>query len=114
MKKEHLIAAISFVLLAAILLNFYFPLQESFEDRRVKVLKELSSSIEDAVAQGKYHCCINPPCTMCYLGNWIWEDGTCNCDAMIAQGDFDKVCPQCVKAIEKGECESTESTLCEV
>ncbi len=107
MNKEKLMTAVSLVLVAVIILNFYFPKAESFEQKRLRVLKELSASIDDAVLQGKYHCCIDPPCTMCYLGNWIWKDGTCNCDLMIAQGEFDKVCPQCVKGIENSQCEFT-------
>ena len=55
---------------------------------------------------GKYKCCIKPLCTMCYLGEWAWEDGTCDCDGMIAKGDLDKVCPQCKKGIEEGRCKS--------
>lgn len=66
---------------------------ESFDQRRAKNLNELSLSIQDAVAQGKYKCCITPPCTMCYLGDWIWKDGICRCDEMAAKGEFDKVCP---------------------
>lgn len=86
--------------------------QENFEQRREKILNELSTSIDKAVFEGKYHCCIDPPCTMCYLGNWIWKDGSCNCDGMIAKGEFDKVCPQCVNGLEEGNCKSSTAANC--
>ena len=95
-------------------LGFFALENQPFEQRRTKLLNELSDSINQAMLEGKYHCCIEPPCTMCYLGNWIWEDGTCECDAMIAKGEFDKVCPQCKKGIEEGKCTSTVEESCEV
>ena len=98
----------------ALFLGVFLLRGESFDEQHSRILKELSSAIDDAVLQGKYKCCIDPPCTMCYLGNWIWEDGSCRCDDMIAKGEFDKVCPQCKKGIEEGECTSTESTVCDV
>ena len=84
--------------------------KESFEERRARVLSDLSLAIDDAKAQGRYRCCIEPPCTMCYLGNWIWEDGSCYCDDMIMKGELDKVCPQC----KSGGCESSSGETCEV
>ncbi|MBU1939486.1 hypothetical protein KKH30_01855 [Candidatus Micrarchaeota archaeon] len=87
---------------------------ETFEERRSSVLKELSSSIEGAVQEGKYHCCIDPPCTMCYMGNWLWDDGICRCDEMIAKGEFEKVCPQCKKGLEEGLCKSITGESAEV
>jgi len=88
--------------------------EESFEGRRSRLLKELSSSIEGAVAEGKYHCCIDPACTMCYMGDWLWDDGICRCDEMIAKGEFGKVCPQCKKGIEEGLCKSSQEASCEI
>jgi hypothetical protein len=106
-----------FVLLSlSVLLIFLFKLsvdKKSFEERRGEVLAELSSAIDDAVKEGKYKCCIDPPCTMCYLGNWIWEDGTCHCDEMIISGESDKVCPQCVSGLEEGLCKSLTLDECE-
>lgn len=87
--------------------------KENFGEKRERILGELQLAIDDAVQQGKYHCCIEPACTMCYLGNWIWDDGTCNCDEMIAKGEFDKVCPQCKRGIEEGLCKSSDNTSCE-
>jgi len=110
MKKE--IAAVSIILVvtsalvSALLLAGASPYNEDFQKRRTRVLGELSSAIEDAENAGLYDCCIEPPCTMCYLGNWIWKDGVCRCDEMIAQGKFDQVCPQCLKGLDGGSCKS--------
>ncbi|MFH0874844.1 MAG: hypothetical protein V1859_02815 [archaeon] len=81
-------------------------------DRREKVLSELSLLIKEAESEGKYKCCIEPPCTMCYLGNWLWEDGSCYCDDMIAKGEYDKVCPECKKGLEDGVCKSSVEKPC--
>ena len=89
--------------------------EENFEQKRTRVLDELSLAIEDAESQGKYKCCIEPPCTMCYLGDWIWNDGTCDCDGLIKKGDWDNVCPQCIKGIEEGNCNGEKlNTTCPV
>ncbi len=82
--------------------------QSSFEEKRDDVLSELNLAIENAEEQGKYKCCIEPACTMCYLGHWLWKDGSCYCDDMIKEGKMDKVCPECKKGIEEGLCSSTE------
>ena len=71
------------------------------------VIAGLRAGIEQARKNGDYNCCIEPACTMCYLGSWIFDEGTCHCDEAIAGGEFDKVCPECRKGIEKGECSST-------
>ena len=84
----------------------------SFEERREKVLFELHTGIEKAKEEGRYKCCIEPACTMCYMGNWLWEDGSCYCDDMIAKGEMDKVCPECKKGIESGSCSSTKEEFC--
>lgn len=93
--KIILILVVSIVLT---LLIFYASTtlgKEDFSQKRTRILNELSLAIEEAKSQGNYNCCINPPCTMCYLGNWIWKDGICRCDEMVKNGEFDKVCPQC-------------------
>jgi len=113
---------IMLVLIFAVLLALFFKPSitgnaifggESFEERRENVLGEIGLAIEDAKEEGRYKCCIEPACTMCYLGNWLWDDGSCYCDDMIAKGEFDKVCPQCKRGIEEGFCKFTEEA-CEV
>jgi hypothetical protein len=88
--------------------------QKSFEEKREMLLNQLYINIEEAKLDGKYECCIEPPCTMCYLGNWIWEDGTCDCDKMMKEDKFDKVCPQCIKGLEEGRCNSTDKEFCKI
>jgi len=89
--------------------------KETFEQRRTIVLDEISLAIEDAENQEKYKCCIEPPCTMCYLGDWIWDDGTCDCDGMIKNDEWESVCPQCIKGIKEGNCNSEKlNTTCPV
>ncbi|MBL7170006.1 MAG: hypothetical protein ISS48_03230 [Candidatus Aenigmarchaeota archaeon] len=87
---------------------------KSFEEKRKEVLSEIDLSIEQAKKEGKYKCCIEPACKMCFLGNWIWDDGTCDCDGMILNGEMDKVCPECVKGIKEGRCISATEEICEV
>ncbi len=90
--------------------------KQGFEEKRESLLEQLYNNIEEAKLEGNYECCIEPPCTMCYLGNWIWEDGSCYCDRMIIEGKNEDVCPQCVKGIEEGKCKSTENNegWCEI
>lgn len=110
MKKYFLFLFLG-ILASFAVVNTY-PRFQSFESRRNSVISDIDSAIKDAENQGKYKCCIEPPCTMCYLGNWIWKDGICRCDDMIAKGEFDKVCPQCKKGIEEGKCKSTDKREC--
>lgn len=88
--------------------------QKSFEEKREMLLNQLYINIEEAKLDGKYECCIEPPCTMCYLGNWIWEDGTCDCDKMMKEDKFDNVCPQCIRGLEEGRCKSTDEDFCKI
>ena len=72
-----------------------------------EVIEDLEMAIIRAEKEGNYRCCIEPACTMCYLGHWKFEKGTCSCDDAIAEGRDEDVCPECVKGIEKGLCKST-------
>jgi len=78
----------------------------NFQTEKEKLFSQIYSAIEKAKIEGKYKCCIEPPCTMCYLGDWIFKDGTCDCDGMVAKGEWDKVCPQCIRGIKEGKCKS--------
>ena len=77
---------------------------------RDQVLAQLYLGIEQVKKEGNYKCCIEPPCTMCYLDNWIWKGGVCDCDTMIKEEKWDKVCPQCIRGIEEGRCNSQEGS----
>jgi len=74
-----------------------------------KIISNLEKAIDIAKEKGDYNCCIEPDCTMCYLGHWIFDKGTCHCDEAIAEGRTEDVCPECKKGIEKGQCSSKES-----
>jgi len=112
--KLIIFALVVLIIVGAVVLYSLTNTNESnFEKNREKVLSQIYSAIEDAKEIGKYKCCIEPPCTMCYLGDWIWEDGTCDCDRMMAIGESNKVCPQCLKGVEEGRCKS-ETDTCSV
>jgi hypothetical protein len=87
----------------AIIIMNNFVEQDRFETKRQILLNKLYENIEEATRDGRYRCCIKPACTMCYLGNWIWDNGSCYCNDMIINGEFNKVCPQCKEGIE-GKC----------
>jgi hypothetical protein len=60
-------------------------------------------AIKRARAEGKYKCCLEPPCTMCFWEGNPWNNntaGTCACDDLIAQGK--EPCPQCAGVMEEG------------
>jgi hypothetical protein len=72
------------------------------------VIGILYDAIDHAKEKGDYKCCINPACTMCYLGHWKFEKGICHCDDAIAEGRFNDVCPECRSGIEAGLCSSSQ------
>jgi len=111
--KNKFLFIFSFIILTLIILNG-FQKELSFKDRRELILEDITLAIEGAEKEGRYKCCIEPACTMCYLGDWIWGDGSCYCDDMIKQGEDDKVCPQCKKGLEEGLCKSVEEEECEI
>jgi len=111
--KNKILSIFSFVVLALLVLNG-FQKELSLEERREKVISDLNLAIKEAEEEGRYKCCIEPACTMCYLGGWIWDDGSCYCDDMIAEGKYDKVCPQCKKGLEDGLCKSSEEEKCDI
>lgn len=75
---------------------------KSFDEKRSEILSEIDMTLKEAEESGNYKCCMNPPCKMCLLGNWIWKDGTCKCDEMIDKGELDKVCPACKRSLKEG------------
>jgi len=69
-----------------------------------QIIKERDYAINQVVARGDFRCCINPPCTMCYMEANQWNNftaGTCACDDLIAQGK--EPCPQCERELCDGE-----------
>ena len=76
-----------------------------------RIIEERNFAIQKAVESGDYRCCIDPPCSMCYMEANQWnnnEAGTCACDDLIAQGD--EPCPQC----KSGLCDTDENGTCEI
>jgi hypothetical protein len=76
------------------------------EDMRKRIVKERDIAIAKAVKEGIYKCCINPPCTMCFMEANQWNNfkaGTCDCDNLIAQGK--EPCPQCRNGVCKHDAE---------
>jgi hypothetical protein len=100
------------ILLVIVVAIFVGAQTSTFEKKRRRILDGMTELIDEQVEDGNYRCCIEPACTMCFMGNWMWDDGICRCDDMILEGDFDKVCPQCQKGIDEGQCESSE-TVCD-
>jgi hypothetical protein len=95
-------------------LVYLYPQLQSFETKRANIITGMNDLIGQQVEAGNYRCCIEPACTMCFMGNWIWDDGICRCDDMIAQGEDDKVCPQCKKGLEEGKCKYAQEEKCEL
>lgn len=85
-----------------------YPNFQTYQQKRNDVIFLMEETISQEIEEENYRCCIEPPCKMCFLGNWIWEDGKCDCDTMIAQDKMDKVCPECIRGIKDGRCTSTK------
>lgn len=113
-QKILIISLIAFSIIATFVIANMIPNHQSFESKRDRIINDMHSTIQHMSDNGKYHCCIEPACTMCFLGNWHWDDGICRCDDMIAQGKLDEVCPQCQRGLEQGLCKTSESTVCEI
>jgi hypothetical protein len=78
-----------------------------------QIIQQRDYAISQAVMSGDYRCCINPPCTMCYMQANEWNNytpGTCACDDLVAQGK--EPCPQCGGGLEAVHSEG--NTFCDV
>ena len=108
MRKEisFLIFSIAILLIAGVIFI------KSTEITTGRAIENLYKAIEKAEEKGDYRCCIDPPCTMCFLGKWKFEKGTCFCDDAIREGRTEDVCPECKKGLEQGLCKSSE--FCEL
>lgn len=76
------------------------------------LLINLGEAIAKAHDEGVYNCCMDPPCTQCYLGEWKYDPGTCECDAAESEGRYDDICPQCRAADEAGGEECSAAASC--
>lgn len=77
------------------------------QEMHKKIIAERDYAITQAVARGDFRCCINPPCTMCYMEANEWNNytpGTCACDGLIAEDK--EPCPQC----QRGLCQDPDNS----
>lgn len=114
---RKIISIISIFLLGGfisyLILGIQNPVFEKLSPSKMyeRIIQERDYAINQAVARGDYRCCINPPCTMCYMEANQWNNftaGTCACDDLIAQGK--EPCPQCKKVVIKDTGSSCEFT----
>jgi len=110
MKKKALIALVIFGTFIGSFAANAIPDMRPYSEKRQDVIDEMSKLIREQREKGDYGCCIEPACDMCFMGHWIWDDGVCRCDELIAQGRTDEICPQCKRGIEEGRCRSTQQT----
>ena len=108
--KKYLFLFLLILLIATI--SFTLTMKEN--DAPEEAIKNLYDAIDAAKQKGDYNCCIEPACTMCYLGHWKFEKGTCHCDEAIKDGRNEDVCPECVNGLEKGLCTSTIEEECKL
>jgi len=104
MKKVFILTLISLIAGAALGYFVFFNIQDfknlSPEEMYQRIISERDYAIAKAIERGDYRCCINPPCTMCYMEANQWNNytpGTCACDDLIAQSK--EPCPQCKKGL---------------
>lgn len=108
---KYLKFIVLFLIIAAVITGFLLRKDnseiESLNKKKDRVVSEINELLTKATLAGDYKCCIVPPCKMCFLGDWIWQDGSCDCDTEIAMGNWDNVCPECKIGVEEGRCSST-------
>jgi hypothetical protein len=116
---QKVIIAILLLLIGGLTSYLVFQIQTASLDfarlspseKHQRVIEERDMAIQEGIEEGVYECCIEPPCTMCYMEANQWNNfqvGTCACDELIAEGE--EPCPQC----ERGLCHTDEEGTCEV
>ena len=74
---------------------------KNMEDARVVVASQQKNIIKNLIKEGKYRCCINNPCSYCFLKSTGSEDGTvCDCLDEIVNGEHP--CGECIGEILEG------------
>ncbi|MBR9704795.1 hypothetical protein GOV12_05260 [Candidatus Pacearchaeota archaeon] len=112
MKKQSILLTISFVVVFSLVALITSNSITNDENNPKIVIDNLYKAISLAKDNGNYKCCIEPACTMCYLGKWKYEKGTCFCDDEIAKGNFDDVCPECKNGIDgSNQCSESSDNL---
>jgi hypothetical protein len=116
--KKILIIAIIFIisgLASFMIFNLMYDSKNDYKKLSTgeihdRIVEERDYAISQAVMEGNYRCCINPPCTMCFMEANEWNNhtpGTCACDDLIAEGK--EPCPQCKRGLIKDT-----GTSCEI
>ena len=110
-----LFVVISFTLISYVaIINYTTNFNNlSSQEKHERIVAERTYAIEEARLAGNYHCCIDPPCTMCYMEANEWNNntpGTCACDDLIAEGK--EACPQCQRGLDL--IHSEENTFCDI
>jgi hypothetical protein len=80
-----------------------------------RLISQRNYAIQQAKKRGDYKCCIEPPCTMCYMNANKWNNqtpGTCACDDLIAMGK--KPCPECERGLCNGGNVHGDKGFCEL
>jgi hypothetical protein len=106
MKKIFIFSIIfilGFVLSAGIYFLVFPPFDLlSLEKMPAKINNYLHLAIKKSEKAGIYNCCVDPPCTMCFLEGNTWNNpkaGRCNCAEFVRQGK--EPCPQCKKILSR-------------
>lgn len=71
-----------------LLFSFQNPIFKKLSPNKMqeRIIKERDYAVNQAIARSDYKCCINPPCTMCYMETNQWNNftaGTCTCDEFV-------------------------------
>lgn len=112
MKKKNLVF---WIVSVSLIINFIFLYSFNVDKSPDQAIGDLYDAISIAEEKGVYKCCIEPACTMCYLGHWKFDKGTCYCDDAIAEGRDEDVCPACIKGLKEGDCNSAkDAEFCDV
>lgn len=94
--------------------DFYSSFNNLSSEKKYETIISLRDiGINNAIARGDYRCCIDPPCTMCYMEANKWNNftaGTCACDDLIARGE--EACPQCKRGLDTIHAE--DNTFCDI
>jgi len=77
------------------------PMRHTMEIRREKFIEEKNDMIFEMLAQGKYSCCLETPCTYCIEKSpGHGEGATCNCLKDVMEGVHP--CGECIGEILEG------------
>jgi len=71
------------------------------KNMRLAIASEQKEAMYQLIREGKYRCCIENPCSYCFLNSTVSEDGTvCDCLDEIVNGEHP--CGECIGEILEG------------